>query len=154
MKMSKQPAKSKAISNPGADTPLFNRDDVLRCSNETLHNSIVTFAVQFAILGDSKIASNLISKLIKHNWHHAYSNRVRPLHLLWDLLSQWPEGELTRVHEEIQDERQRRAEQKVIGLEGEETGKKVKLEVDKSPITDEDVKKYVKKMYSSYATCW
>jgi hypothetical protein len=154
MTMSEQPAQSKATSNPGADTPFFNRDDVLRCPNETLHDKIVVLAVQFAILGYSETASNLIFKLNKHDWHHAYPNRVRPLHLLWDLLGQWPEGELTRVHEEIQDDRQRRAEQRVIGLEGDETNKKVKLEVEKSPITDEDVKKYVKKMYSSYTTCW
>jgi hypothetical protein len=147
-------AHSRAAPNLGAATPLFHRDNVLRCPNETLHCKIAVLAIQLALLGHSETASSLISKLNKHDWYHTYSNRVRPLHLLWDLIGQWPEGELTRIHEAIQDRRQQEAKKKVIGDEGDETGKKVKLEVDESPITDEDVKKYVTKMYRSYATCW
>lgn len=147
-------AHSGVTTNPGAAPPLFHHDDVLRCPNETVHAKMSVFAVQLALLGRSQTASNLISKLNKHDWYYAYSNHVRPLHLLWDLIGQWPEGELTRVHEEIQDRRKQEAKQKVIVDEGNETGLMNELVVDETPITDEDVKMYVAKMYSSFATCW
>jgi len=152
--MSDKTAQSKMSSKPGSATPLFNREDVLGCPNETLYAKIADFAVRFAVLGFKETASKFVSKLNKDDWYHAYPNRVRPLQMLWDLIGHWPEGELIRVHEGIRDDRQRSAKQKVTSDEGNETGKKVKLELDESPITDDDVKKYVNKMYKDYATCW
>lgn len=137
-----------------AETPLFNRDDVLRCPNDMIYSKVAELAVQFAILGYSDTASNLIGKINKHDWYNARDVRLRPLQLLWDLTVQWPEGELERVRQEIQDARQRAAERKIKDDDGKETGKKVKLEVDESPITREDVKKHIDEMYHNAAKCW
>jgi hypothetical protein len=132
----------------------FSRDDVLRCSNEILYEKISTLAIQLAILGYTDTASNLVGKMNKHNWYHGRDAVIWPLQILWDQVDNWPDGEKDRVRESIHDERKRAAEQKVKNDHGEETGKKVKLEVDESPITDEDIKKEVDGQYHSYAEGW
>jgi len=132
----------------------FSRDDVLRSSNQDVYHKISNLAIQLAILGYTDTASNLIGKLNKHDWFHGLQTIIRPLNILWDQIGHWPDGEKDRIRESIQNERKRAAEKKVKNEQGEETGKKVKLEVDESPITDEDIKKEVDDMYHSYAKCW
>ncbi|KAF2030624.1 hypothetical protein EK21DRAFT_88747 [Setomelanomma holmii] len=143
-----------AAHEPQPEKPLFSRTDVLRSPNEDLYSKISNLAIQFAVLGYTDTAANLISKLNKHNWYHGQRAVIRSLHVLWDQIGRWPDGELDRVRQSIQDERKRAAEKKVTNDDGEETGKKVKLEVDDSPITEEDMKKNVDDLYHSYAQCW
>jgi hypothetical protein len=133
-----------------SDKPLFNPDDVLRCDNETLYDRTVVFATQLAILGYTDTALRLVGKLNAYDWYHPYVARLRPLHILWDVIGQWPEGELKRVRKDIEEGRMRAAKEKV----GEETGKRRKLDVDDSPVTDADVEKYVEERFRSYAMCW
>jgi hypothetical protein len=134
--------------------PYFNRDDVLQCRDEVLYDKIVTLAPQLAILGYGDTAASLIGKLNKCDWYHPYSARVRSLIILWDTMNNWPDGELERVKKEIQEEREREAREIVKNDQGEKTGKKLKLVVDESPITDASVTKYVDDMYHSYAESW
>jgi hypothetical protein len=145
---------NKSADESRPDKPLFSRADVLRSSNETLYGKISDLAIQFAILGYTDTASSLLGKVNKHDWYHRRDGIVRPLHVLWDQINNWPHGELDRVKDSIQDGRRRVAEKKVTNEKGNETQKKVKLEVDESPITDEDVKKNVDDLYYSYAKCW
>ncbi|KAH4014821.1 hypothetical protein HBI82_194240 [Parastagonospora nodorum] len=137
-------------STSASDKSLFNRDDVLQCDNETLYDRTVVFATQLAILGYTDTALRLVGKLNVYDWYHPYRARLRPLYVLWDMLGQWPEGELKRVRRDIGEGRARAAKEKI----GEETGKRRRLEVDDSPITDADVEKYVDEQYRSYASCW
>lgn len=135
-----------------SDKPLFNRNHVLRCDNETLYDRIVVFATQLAILGYTDTALRLVGKLNTYDGYHPYRARLRPLRILWDVIGKWPEGELKRVEKAVEEGRIRAAKEK-LG-DGEETGKRRKLEVDDSPVTDADVKKYVDEQYKSYAMCW
>lgn len=134
--------------------PLFSRTDVLRSSNETLYSQVADLAIQLAILGYTETASALIGRLNKHNWYHGRHAIIGPLHVLWDQMDSWPDGEIDRVKEAIQYERKEAAEKKVVNEKGEETGKKIKLNVDERPISKEDIKKSVDEQYYSYAKCW
>jgi len=69
--------------------PLFNPDDVLRCDNETLYDQTVVFATQLAILGYTDAALRLVGKLSTYDWYHPYVARLRPLHILWNVIGQW-----------------------------------------------------------------
>jgi hypothetical protein len=144
---------STATSNTPPNT-FFNRIDVLRCPNEDLYSKISTFTTGFAILGYSDTASTLVGLLNKHDWHHRYHLKLKPLRFLWDDIGQWPDGELDRVRQEMQKERERLAKQKVKDEHGEDTGKKIRLEVDESPITDADIKKDLDRSFHSYAISW
>ncbi|KAH7070463.1 hypothetical protein BKA63DRAFT_518477 [Paraphoma chrysanthemicola] len=134
--------------------PLFSRTDVLRSTNETLYGQVADLAIQLAILGYTETASALIGRLNKHNWYHGRHAIIAPLHVLWDQIDAWPDGEMDRVKEDIQYERKEAAEKKVVNEKGEETGKKIKLDVDERPISKEDIKKSVDDQYDSYSKCW
>ncbi|KAF2131232.1 hypothetical protein P153DRAFT_337627 [Dothidotthia symphoricarpi CBS 119687] len=150
---------NESIPFESADEPIpynppFSRAQVLQSSNEDLYIKTAKFAIQFAILGYTDTASELISKLNNHDWYHGRHIGIRPLWQLWDQINHWPDGELDRVRESIKDNRKRAAGKRVKDNQGEETGKKIKLDVDESPITDDDVKKEVDSMYHSYSKSW
>jgi hypothetical protein len=143
-----------AASEPQRDKALFPWSDVLQSSNEMLYEKITDLSIQLAILGYTDTAADLIGKLNNYDWYHCREGIIWPLHILWDQINHWPDGEKERVRESIQDERKRAAEKKVNNEQGDEAAKKVKLEVDESPITDEDIKREVDDQYYSYSKCW
>jgi hypothetical protein len=136
-------------------TPLFfRRNDVLQCRDETLYDKIAILAPQLAILGYGSTAASIVGQLNKYDWYHIYGSRLQSLYILWDTMNHWPEGELKRVKKDIQQEREREAKETVKDHQGADTGKKIKLAVDESAITDAVVSKYVGDMYHDYAESW
>jgi hypothetical protein len=134
--------------------PPFSRTQILQSSNEDLYYKISNLAIQFAILGYTDTASNLIGKLNKHDWYHGKHVSLRSLYQIWNQINHWPDGELDRVRKSVKNDRKRAAEKRVKNDQGEETGKKVELEVDETPITDGDVKEEVDDMYYKYSLRW
>jgi hypothetical protein len=143
-----------AASESQLDKALFSSNDVLQSSNEVLYGNVADLTIQLAILGCTNTAANLVGRLNNYDWYHGQQVIVRPLYILWDQINHWPDGEKQRLRESIQEERRRAAEKKVKNEQGEETAKKIKLEVDDSPITDKDIKRGVDDLYYSYSKCW
>lgn len=143
-------------NGPISDEPKVSRTRTLQAlTQEELYEYIMTYAIQFAVLGRIETASNLIGKLNKHNWYNHQSHILRPLYILWDLIGQWPDREIDRVKDTIQAGRKMAAHINLRDSQsGEATGKKIRLEVGESPVTMEDVKKHVDESYDQWALSW
>ncbi|KAF2004485.1 hypothetical protein P154DRAFT_485155 [Amniculicola lignicola CBS 123094] len=103
----------------------FDRTRCLQLPNDELSEHIVSFAIQFAVLGYVDAAMRLISLLNQHDKFHRCQISTQNLWILWKLLGRWPEGEEEQVHEKIENERKRKAREREGG-DGERNAKQAK----------------------------
>lgn len=136
------------------DQPPFSRLNLLQCDRVQLYNTIARLTLQFAVLGYTDLARRLVSKLNTYDYFHTHQVILLPLHLLWDMLGSWPDGEEERVRKELEDDRKRDAERSDKQDESERASKQTRAEPQNRPVTRSDVKAEVQRLADSYAKSW
>ncbi|PGH04609.1 hypothetical protein GX51_03442 [Blastomyces parvus] len=106
---------------------------------------------QFAILGYTDIAINLISRL---NAHSKYCEvEVQHLWLLWATLGKWPVGEEEKVKQRITEKRAEKRENKRRKRAREEGGG-AREGAKEADVTMEDVYDEIRAVEAEYARTW
>ncbi|KAJ8115551.1 hypothetical protein OPT61_g2836 [Boeremia exigua] len=90
-----------------SELPPFSRTRLLQCDRSRLFYMIAQLALQFLMLGNTGLAMRVVTKVNNYDYCHDQSVVVLPLHLIWDRLGSWPDGEEEGVRKGLEEERKR-----------------------------------------------
>ncbi|KAJ4302685.1 ribosome-recycling factor [Kalmusia sp. IMI 367209] len=132
--------------------PPFFRIKLLQLPDNVFYHRIANLILSFAVIGQTDVATRLLSKLNQHDSLHGQQLLLRPLWFLWDTLGTWPEGEKARLYDMIQRDRR---DGKANAEDVAPVRKSARLNKEsESAISDEQVRKQLERLAQEYREGW